>query len=245
MRSVRRFSSRASVAVFVLVLLYGMLLAFPEPLFAHRIEEGPFIVYSRKPVPHALIAPHLRDAERRLSRSRIHGSGVRHRVFVTGSKSLYRLLNGPYYEAIARNVEIGNAIVLPDLDDEVARVVHFDGRSAPLDEILAHEATHTFVQDRLGFVRSLRLAFWKKEGYAQYVALDFFPLSVGASALAAAEDHPSLPGGDPVPRHYLEAAVVWAHRMQIEGEDFDEVIAKVEPFPRLLEEALSAAKAAP
>jgi hypothetical protein len=33
--------------------------------------------------------------------------------------------------------------------------------------------------------------------------------------------------------------------MQIEGEDFDEVIARDEPFPRLLEEALSAATAAP
>ncbi len=245
MRRALRFSSRAAAAVSVLVLLYGLLLAFPEPLFAHRIEEGPFLVYSRKPVQHALVAPRLRNAEERLRRSEIHRSGATHRVFVTGSKSLYRLLNGPYHEAIARNVELGNAIFLPDLDGEGASVVHFDGRRAPLDEILAHEAIHTFVQHRLGAVRAMRLPFWKKEGYAQYVGLAFFPFTVGAKALESAEKHPSLPGGSPVPRHYLEAAVVWAHRMQIEGEDFDEVIARDEPFSRLLEEALSAAKAAP
>ncbi len=245
MRRALRFSFRAAAALIVLVLVYGLLLAFPEPLFAHRIQEGPFLVYSRKPVSHALVAPHLRDAEERLRRSEIHRSGATHRVFVTGSRTLYRLLNGPYYGAIARNVELGNAIFLPDLGVDAATVVHFDGRSAPLDEILAHEAAHTFVQDRLGMVRALRLPFWKKEGYVQYVALDLLPFTVGAKALASAEQHPSLPGGAPVPRHYLEAAVVWAHRMQIEGESFDEVIASVQPFPRLLEEALSAAKEAP
>jgi len=40
MRRALRFSSRAAAFVFALVLLYGLLLAFPEPLFAHRIEEG-------------------------------------------------------------------------------------------------------------------------------------------------------------------------------------------------------------
>ena len=95
MRRVLRYSSRAAAAAFVLVLLYGLLLAFPEPLFAYRIEEGSFVVYSRKPLPHALVASQLRNAEERLGRSEIHRSGVKHRVFVTGSKSLYRLLNGP------------------------------------------------------------------------------------------------------------------------------------------------------
>jgi len=140
------YCTRAAASFFVLVILYGLLLAFPGPLFAHRIEEGPFVVY------------------------------------------------------------------------------------------------HTFVQERLGAVRTIRLPFWKKEGYAQYVALDFFSLDAGARALASPEKRPRLPGASPVPRHYLEAAVVWSHRMQIEGESFDEVIARTDPFPRLLEQALSAAK---
>jgi hypothetical protein len=245
MRRVPRFAFRAAAAFLVLIVLYGLLLLFPEPLFAYRVEEGPFVVYSRKPLPHALVARNLRDAEARLRHSEIHRGDLRHRVFVTGSKSLYRLRNGPYSGAIARNVDLGNAILLPDLNHEAARVVHFDGRSAPLDEILAHEATHTFVQERLGAVRALCLPFWKKEGYAQYVGLDFFPLAAGTRALEGPEKHPSLPGGGPVPRHYLEAAVVWAHRMQIEAETFDEVMARNEPFAELLRDALSAARSAP
>jgi hypothetical protein len=56
MRRVRRYASRAAAAFLVLVVLYGLLLMFPEPLFAYRLEEGPFVVYSRKPLPRALVA---------------------------------------------------------------------------------------------------------------------------------------------------------------------------------------------
>jgi hypothetical protein len=240
-----RALKRAGVLGLAVVLLYGLLLAFPEPLFAHRIQEGSFLIYSREPFPRALAAPQVRRAEARLERSEIHRAGATHRVFITGSAGLYRLVNGPYYDAIARNVELGNAIFLPRIDREAARVVHFDGRSAPLDAILAHEATHTLVQDRIGLARAIRLPFWKKEGYAEYVALDFFPLASGVSALRTEAASPSLPGGHPVPRRYLEAAVIWAHRMSIAGESFDEVIASNRSFRELLEEALGAATEAP
>jgi hypothetical protein len=242
MKRIRRVASLAVAVVLVLVVLYGLLLAFPEPLFAHRIEQGPFIIYSREEVHRELLAPRIQEAQRRLERSEIHRSGAKHRVFVTGSKSLHRLFNGPYFTAIARNTEVGNAIFLPRLDPDGARVVHFDGRSAPLEEILAHEAIHTFVQERLGFVRAIRLPFWKKEGYAQYLGMDFFPLEVGGQSLASPERNPRLPGGNPVPRPYFEAALVWAHRMQVEKESFDEVMARREPFSDLLEEALAAAE---
>jgi hypothetical protein len=241
----RRLLTRAAAAGALALVVYALLLAFPEPLFAHRIEQGSFVLYSRGPLRRELVAPRLLLAEARLERAEIHHRGESHRVFVTGSKTLYRLVNGPYYAAIARNVELGNAIFLPNLDPEAARVVHFDGRFAPLEEILAHEAIHTIVQERLGLARAIRLPFWKKEGYAQYVALDFFPLASGVSALRSADEHPTLEGGSAVPRHYLEAAVVWAHRISVKHESFDEIIEIEDPFPELLDEALRAATKAP
>jgi hypothetical protein len=241
----RRLLTRAAAASALALVVYTLPLVFPEPLFAHRIEEGSFLLYSRDPVSRALVTPRLRLAEARLERAEIHRRGESHRVFVTGSKMLYRLVNGPYTASMARNVELGNAIYLPNLDPSAAKVVHFDGRSAPLEEILAHEAIHTFVQQRLGLARAIRLPFWKKEGYAQYVALDFFPLASGVSALRSADEHPTLEGGSAVPRHYLEAAVVWAHRISVERESFDDVIEIEEPFPELLEEALRAATEPP
>jgi hypothetical protein len=233
-----RTLSRAACGAVALALLYTLLLVFPEPLFAHRIEEGPFILHSRRPLSRDRIAPQLKEAERRLARSEIYQNGGTHRVFITGSPALYRLLNGPYYRSMARNVDMGNAILLPELDARGARVLHFDGRTAPLEEILAHEAIHSFVQDHLGLLRALRLPFWKKEGYAQYVALDFLPFAAGIQSLASDEE-PS------VPRHYLEAAVVWAYLMQVEQQSFDAVMSEAEPFSALLARARRAAEGGP
>jgi hypothetical protein len=141
---------------------------------------------------------------------------------------------------MARNVELTHAILLPMLQEEKALVVHFDGRTAELAEILAHEATHTFVQERVGFLRAFRLPFWKKEGYAEYVGLDFPPVAVLARALvSSAGSTVELPDGTAHPRRYLEAAAIWAHFHEIRQESFDEILARREPLDSLLTEALA------
>ena len=58
----------------------------------------------------------------------IYDPAIRHRVFIVNSPTLWLLLNGPYRHAMARNVEIGNAIFVPSLDIEKRAIVHFDGR---------------------------------------------------------------------------------------------------------------------
>jgi hypothetical protein len=235
-----RVSLRVSSILVAVVGLYGLLLAFPEPLFGYRLDEHPFIVYSRAPISHGAVATELREAGRRLGQSEIRRHGPRHRVFVTGSPFLYRLLNGPYTGGMARNVELTHAILLPKLEAEKGLVVHFDGRTAALAEILAHEATHTFVQERVGFLRALRLPFWKKEGYAEYVGLDFPPAAVLAQALvSSAGSTVELPDGTLHPRRYLEAAAVWAHFHEIRRESFDEILARSETLDSLLTEALA------
>jgi hypothetical protein len=242
MRSPRwlRVSLRLSSVLVAFVGLYGLLLAFPEPLFGYRMEERPFVVYSRDPISRSAVAPLLREAERRLERSEIQTPGARHRVFVTGSRFLYRFFHGPYAGGMARNVELTHAILLPKLEERKGLVVHFDGRTAELAEILAHEATHTFVRERVGFLGALRLPFWKKEGYAEYVGLDFPPAAVLAQALvSSAGSSVELPDGTAHPRRYLEAAAVWAHFHEIRRESFDEILARSEPLDALLTEALA------
>jgi hypothetical protein len=106
----------------------------------------------------------------KLERSKIFDGSVHFRVFIADNKYLYTFFNGPYHSAIARNHEIGNAIFVPTLDGKRERIVHFDGRSAGAANILAHEAVHTLMARRLGLYRSLRLPWWKREGYAEYIA---------------------------------------------------------------------------
>jgi hypothetical protein len=139
--------------VVVTIAAYGTLLAFPEPLFAHKYSYRNFVIYSRAPIDDRMRAE-LDVVSQRLARSELNDASIVHRVFVAGSPRWYAFFNGPYRGAMARNYEFNNSIFVPQLDLASGTVVHFDGRTAPIAAILAHEMTHTLSQKRLGLIRS-------------------------------------------------------------------------------------------
>jgi hypothetical protein len=159
------------VALLAGVVIYGIALAFPEPLFAYTRKDHNFIFYSNSPID-PRTSQLTEEVNAKLARSEISDKSVLFRVFIVGNERLYAFFNGPYRHAIARNYEIGNPILVPTLDMERGRIVHFDGRSARAANIIAHEAVHTLMQRRLGLYRTLRLPWWKREGYAEYIASD-------------------------------------------------------------------------
>jgi hypothetical protein len=154
-----------------IVVIYGLILARPEPLFAHNLKDRNFIFYSNNPID-PRVSQSTNEVNAKLVRSEIFDPSIQFRVFIVGSEPLYAFLNGPYFDAIARNYEIGNAIFIPTLDMERERIVHFDGRNAGAANILAHEAVHILMARRLGMFRVWTLPWWKREGYAEYIASD-------------------------------------------------------------------------
>ena len=154
--------------VLTVIFAYGTVLAFPEPLFAHKYSYKNFIVYSRSPLDDR-IRTELDVASQRIAKSELNDPTIIHRVFVAGSSGWYGFFNGPYRGAMARNYEFNNSIFVPQLDLTTGNVVHFDGRRAPIAAIFAHEMTHTLSQKRLGLIRSWQTPSWKKEGYAEYI----------------------------------------------------------------------------
>jgi hypothetical protein len=138
---------------------------------------------------------------------------------VTGSSRWYAFFNGPYRSAIARNYEFNNSIFVPQLDLGSASVVHFDGRTAPIATILAHEMTHTLSQRRLGLIGSWRTPSWKKEGYAEYVGDPRTePLREDLRML----DSPPSDFG--VPRRYFEALILWRYLVEVCKMTFDQIM---------------------
>jgi hypothetical protein len=195
------------------VCLYLLVLAYPEPLYAHSFTYENFRVYSRHGVDPG-VREILDEVNRRLSRSEINLPTLTHRLFVLETPARNAFFNGPYRAAMSRNCEIGNAIFVPRLDVRAGRVVHFDGRSAEAAAILTHECVHTLVQRRLGLIRVWRLPFWKKEGYAEYIGVN--------EARSESEPEP-----------YRRARLRWKVLLEREGRSFDEVMqSKGAPAPR-------------
>jgi hypothetical protein len=191
-------------AILLVCIVYLGLLAHPEPLFSYSARFTNITFYSGSPISPqiGLIASAV---VKRLVTSEIYDSTLRQRVFIVDRPWLWNLLNGPYRRAIARNVEIGNAILVPRLDVPRQVITHFDGRSTGAVAVLTHESVHTLVEHRIGLLRLWRLQWWQKEGYAEYVA------SRGGTESEA-------------PDRYRRAAERWKYLLETEHLTFDQVI---------------------
>lgn len=223
-RLVRRLLSLCGTALIVIVA-YGALLAFPEPLFAHQYAYRNFRIYSRAVLDDRLKAE-LDVVSQRLATSELNDPAITHRVFVAGSPTWYAFFNGPYRVAMARMYEFNNSVFVPQLDVASGKVVHFDGRTAPIAAILAHEMTHTLSQKKLGIVRLWRLPFWKKEGYAEYVGNPrTVPLAQDLQMLDSVTCNAiPLGNGHEVPRRYFEAALLWRYLADVRKLSLAEIM---------------------
>lgn len=197
-----------------LVLAYGTLLAFPEPLFTHRHQYREFTVQSRAPLD-ARLEPILDTVAVRLAASPWNAPVMRHRVFIAGTPGWYAFFNGPYRVAMGRRYELGGSIFVPTLDLEAGEVVHFDGRRAKATWVLAHEMTHGLIQRRLGLFGTARLPRWKREGYPEFVATGHeVALADGVRLLDETPGSAIVVGAWVVPRSYFRAQMMVRYELE-------------------------------
>jgi hypothetical protein len=66
---------------------------------------------------------------------------------------------------------IGNVMVnkIDIADDTVFRNAETDNQRS-LSGVIAHEVTHTLIENKFGWANSLNTPGWKKEGYCEYIA---------------------------------------------------------------------------
>jgi hypothetical protein len=199
-----RWVATGSGAFLLVCIVYVAMLAYPEPFFSYSASFGNITFYSRSPIS-PQVAAIASAVVKRLVTSEIYDSTLRQRVFIVDRPWLWNLLNGPYRRAIARNVEIGNAILIPRLDVSRQVITHFDGRSTGAVAVLTHESVHTLVQHRIGILRLWRLRWWQKEGYPEYIA-------IGRGTQSEA------------PVRYRQAAEKWKYLLETEHLTFDQII---------------------
>lgn len=158
-------------------VLLGVL-AYPEPFYAFRVEQGRLKLYSDQPFDPAPGRAVLEDVERRLART---PDGLRdpdsvYRIFVTNAAWLRRLVflwdygaGGVNHYPIAGSVFIRQAAINSD------RVLRSDGQPvAPprtLAYFAAHEIGHSLIGRHIGAIANWRLDPWIKEGIADYIGL--------------------------------------------------------------------------
>src|SRR6476661_4092384 len=90
-RAIKRTLVWAGAALLTPALLFCVLIAWPDPLFAFSLGTGKIVVASDRPIPPAGGERFLQDCERLLERSPLKAKGRRYRVYVTNENWRQRL----------------------------------------------------------------------------------------------------------------------------------------------------------
>ena len=155
------------------ILLYGVLLSFPQPLFAFSARSGNLTLYSDHPLEPAAAERVLRLAQQKLERSSLYAERPAVTIFIC---------NAPWRQVLFfnRNYGVGgvapvplNNVFLRDADVVNNLLISPAGTPVapdrPLDYFIAHEVTHVLTGNALGTWGFYRLPQWAREGYADYV----------------------------------------------------------------------------
>jgi hypothetical protein len=173
MRAMKWIARALAITVLCALALGGTALAalaYPQPLFAYRVEQGRLRLYSDRPFDPQRADHLLADVEQRLARSPFNDDNV-HRIFIANSEWRRRLLflwnagaAGVNYFPLTRNVFIRRA----DVDDDRVMTTLGEPKAPPrtLAYYATHEIAHTLIKEQLSLLQQGKLPLWINEGIA-------------------------------------------------------------------------------
>ncbi len=156
--------------ILLLGILVGLVLK-PTFLYAHKTEYKHYTIFHNKPINSNFCA-RLEDALEILKNSELYDPNIKFDICLN---------DGSVYPALLETF-LGKAFALGFTSNKIAlcgemncdeNYVEVNGHKWNLTELLAHEATHCLVFNRIGFWRSNPVANnpnWKWEGYPEYIS---------------------------------------------------------------------------
>lgn len=172
----RRLLRRSLLVLLIASVVYLVLLAYPQPLFADEIARNGLIVHTSVPLPTAMQVSVDRAASR-LQRSAVsRGAGTIH-VFICQTQPLFSLFARQNYRVGGvADWLVGQHAFLRESDLLNDRLISPSGTPVaadrPLSYFIAHEAMHIAIARYLGRLQYSQTPQWVDDGYADYVARD-------------------------------------------------------------------------
>lgn len=181
-----RVAGALIAAALLCAVTVGSVLAYPQPLFPHRMEQGRLQLLSDIPFDRAAGQRLLSEVERRLAASPIKPGGETHRIVIAQAQWRRRLVFLWKYRAGGLNYYPLRNVFLREADIAGDRLLRKSGAVPPprtLAYYAAHEIGHSLIGQRIGALANWRLPKWIREGVADYIG---FGGNVDIEALTAA-----------------------------------------------------------
>ncbi len=156
--------------ILVVLVLYGMLLKFPQVLFSYKISYKDFNIYSTEKMDKSMYAL-IDSIDFNIARSEFYNESQVHNIFICNGQFLYGTLSYPSRTTFAgNNLILGNILVAKaDIESNLS-YRSMDNRTRELTNLLTHEITHSLLYNHLGLRAYFSLPTWKNEGYCDAIA---------------------------------------------------------------------------
>lgn len=189
-RPLRRWLLRSGAALWGLAALYFATLLLPQPFFSSTRDGAWIRVRSDGRIPNSA-ARVISLAETRIRQSTLFDSTRTYPVYVCNDRWRWNYFSGFDGRSRAFQTPLGRSVFTRPARWEENQLSGPDGADGPrtLDVYIAHEVTHTMVEDHLGIVAARRLPAWLREGYAEYIARhDAFDYDATRARLLAGDE---------------------------------------------------------
>lgn len=156
-----------------ILVLYILTILFPQFLFANKLEHSNFTVYYHSDkIDIDEIKKVIDKSTELIKESEIYESSINQKLFVTNNYLEFSYFSPLSRNSFAVNYPITQNIFLTKssfLNNKIER----NGKSnnvRSLSSVIAHETTHSLLENKLGFLKNKRLEHWKTEGYCDFIA---------------------------------------------------------------------------
>lgn len=155
-----------------LLIIYIALFLFPQAIFAKRVNYKSFIIYSHYKLSKNIFAL-LDSADNLVSKSELYRNKPMHnRIFLCNSFFEYSFLTPTERYAFASTNSFTKNIILSKCNVLLNRIERNgnENNTRTLSRTIAHEVTHTLIENEIGLLKNIQLDSWKKEGYCDFIA---------------------------------------------------------------------------
>ena len=204
------------------LLIAGALvvLATPQPLFAHQMTYGRFQIWSDRPIDEAAAETVLADAQGRIAKSGLYTADQTFRLFVCNDNWKLALYSQHFTGTVGGVADtwFTRNIYLRRVDWAANQIIPpggwmYDRADRPLSYYVAHEATHVMESRALGRLAMLSHPQWMNEGYADYVGkAGQFDQAANLALLRAGDPKLDYAKSGLYRRFHLEVAYELDHR---------------------------------
>lgn len=154
-------------------IIYGLVLLFPQLFFANSIEYKNFVVfYHNEDTNIQQLKSVLDKSVELITDSDVFSGEKDQKIFLCNSFGEFALFAPRSRKSFAVTYPLTQNIFLSQSDVGTNQINRngSENNLRTLSGVIAHEATHVGLENRLGFFKYKLLPTWKNEGYCDYVA---------------------------------------------------------------------------